>query len=61
MNMQIQGEADIVYEGKDDKIGDNGIDLMFVRYSLNREEDSYRMWNNKINRAGTLQGQSFSI
>ena len=43
MNMQTWGEAGVVKEGKDGKTGNRGINMMFVGYPLNQEEDSYRM------------------
>ena len=49
MNMQTWGEAGVIKKGKDGKTGDRGIDMMFVGYPLNREEDSYRMWNKTTN------------
>ena len=46
MNIQTWGESGVVKEGKD---GDRGIGMMFDGYSLNRKEDSYRMWNKTTN------------
>ena len=42
-NMKTFGEAGIVKEGKDTKTGDRWIEMMFVGYPFNREEDSVRM------------------
>ena len=48
-NMRTFGEAGVVAEGKRGKIGDRGLDMMFVWYP-GREHDSCRMWNRVTNR-----------
>ena len=42
--MRTFDEAGVVYLGKDGKTGDRGTPMMFVGY-VNRESNSYRMWN----------------
>jgi hypothetical protein len=39
------GEAEIIKNGKDGKIGDRGVTCMFVGYASNHEGNCYRMWN----------------
>ena len=48
-HLRTWGEAGVVAEGKNAKIGDRGTPMMFVGYS-GRESDSYRMWNPSTNR-----------
>jgi len=44
-NLRTWEEAGVVKEGKDGKTGDKGAAMMFVRYPVNQEADSVRMWN----------------
>jgi hypothetical protein len=44
------GEAGVVRRGKDGKLGDRGLPMVFVGYSDNHSWDCYRMWNPKTNK-----------
>jgi hypothetical protein len=41
--------AAVVKEGKDGKTGDRGITVMFVGYTLDRTQDTYRFYNKTTN------------
>ena len=43
--MQTFMEAGVVTRGKNRKLGDRGIPMMFVGYAKNYSHDCYRMWN----------------
>ena len=44
------GEAGTVKTGKDGKIGDRGVTMMFIGYANNHEGNVFRMWNKKTSR-----------
>ena len=44
-NLHTWGEAGTVKIGKNGKIGDHGITMIFVGYSENHPYDCYRMYN----------------
>jgi hypothetical protein len=45
--MRVFGEAGIVKQkqGKNGKLGDQGLPMVFVGYPKDHASDSYRMWN----------------
>ena len=48
--MRIFGEAGVVRRGKNGKLGDRGIPMVFVGYAENHSWDCYRMWNPKTSK-----------
>ena len=54
-NMRTFGEAGVVTEGKDKKLGNRGITMMFAGYPSNREHDTVRMYNPITNRIITTR------
>jgi hypothetical protein len=43
--IRVFGEAGIVKQGKNGKLGDRGVPMVFVGYPKDHASDSYRMWN----------------
>ena len=44
-NLHTWGEAGVVKDGKNAKIGNHGTTMMFIGYPTDRESDSVRMWD----------------
>ncbi len=45
IKLQEFGEAGTVKMGKDGKLGDRGIPMIFVGYALDHSQDCYQMYN----------------
>ena len=49
------GQAGVVTRGKNGKLGDRGIPMMFVGYPINHASDSYRMYNPKTSKISEVR------
>jgi hypothetical protein len=53
--MRTFGEAGVVKRDKNDKLGDQGIPMMFVGYPINHASDSYQMYNPKTSKISEVR------